>query len=141
MMDRSVDQSAAIQLNNSNKEGSILSQTFSKLSFICSTDNPSISSLDMSVKGLTDQLVNLKKYLCYYSLMDISSFKIHVRDYTDTKIWCALVACPELYIHTERVEYHIAHMYGTMVFAKALLCLGQCLPTDMVRIFTDHSPR
>ncbi len=25
------------------------------------------------------------------------------------------------------IVYHIAHMHGTMVFAKALLCLGRCL--------------
>ncbi len=29
-----------------------------------------------------------------------------------------------LYIY---IVYHIAHMHGTMVFAKALLCLGRCL--------------
>ncbi len=25
------------------------------------------------------------------------------------------------------IVYHISHMHGTMVFAKALLCLGLCL--------------
>ncbi len=25
------------------------------------------------------------------------------------------------------IIYHIAHMHGTLVFAKALLCLGRCL--------------
>ncbi len=34
----------------------------------------------------------------------------------------ALLVCCVIYI-----IYHIAHMYGTMVFLKAPLSLGQCL--------------
>ncbi len=34
----------------------------------------------------------------------------------------AMLACCVIYI-----VYHIAHMHGTMVFARALLCLGRCL--------------
>ncbi len=34
----------------------------------------------------------------------------------------AMLACCVIYI-----VYHIAYMHGTMVFAKALLCLGRCL--------------
>ena len=33
-----------------------------------------------------------------------------------------MLACCVIYI-----VYHIAHMHGTMVFARALLCLGRCL--------------
>ena len=32
-----------------------------------------------------------------------------------------------LYMVISQVLDHIAHMHGTMVFAKALVCLGRCL--------------